>query len=107
MDEQWALDQLLAVLPAIKSIECDTHVVQRLAELSKAHSYQTVHALRLMAEKDEHGWRMGLRRAEARAVLESALRSGLDSAEREAINLINYFAAKSDRQFVDLLNNSE
>lgn len=107
LDDQWAINSLLDVLPAIKAIECDSHVVQRLAEISPIRPYPSVHALRLMTERDEEGWRMSLWSANARIVLDSALRSGDDTAKQNAIDLINFLVARSDRQFVDLLSTSE
>ena len=70
-------------------------------------AYKAVQALRLMTERGEQGWRMGLRRADARTILASALRSSDDSAEHGAIYLINYLAARNDRQIVDLTSKSE
>ncbi len=105
LDDQWSIDSLLAVLPMIKTIECDSHVVERLSDIAQTHPYESVHALRLMTEQDEHGWSMGLWRDAARTVLDTALHAGNDAAKQEATNLINYLAARSDRQFVDLLGN--
>ena len=107
LDDQWSIDSLLAVLPMIKTIECDSHVVERLSDIAQTHPYESIHALRLMTEQDEHGWSMGLWRDAARIVLDTALHAGDDAAKQEATNLINYLAARSDRQFVDLLSKSE
>ena len=103
-DDEWAIDQLLGVLQAIKKIDGDGHVVQRLAELSDSHPFKTTQALRLMTEGDEHGWGMGLWRDNARLILENALNSSESSAQQRAIDLINYLASRNDRQFVDLLS---
>ena len=107
LDDQWSIDSLLAVLPMIKTIECDSHVVERLSDIAQTYPYESVHALRLMTEQDEQGWSMGLWRDAARIVLDTALHAGDDAAKQEATNLINYLAARSDRQFVDLLSKFE
>lgn len=105
LDDSWSINSLLAVLPEIKAIECDPHVVERLADIVQNYPYESARALALMTKQDENGWSMGLWRDAARTVLHTALHAGDDAAKLEATDLINYLAARSDRQFVDLLEN--
>lgn len=103
-DSQWAIDQLLTVLPMTQSIECDREVARRLSELNTEFPSETVQALQLMFNGDSEGWRMGLWREYARTILEGSLASGDTDAAKIAENLIHILTARFDRSFVDLLN---
>jgi len=103
--EDWALQELTAVLGLTRWAEPYDAVLEHLAALAPQEAGLAVSLLAKMVEGDHDGWaiRRGWRKA-PRSILETALRSADQSARQAAEQLINRLGALGFLQYRDLLN---
>ncbi len=107
MDLEWSMGQLLEVLRLVGKAEPDHLVLERLAELEPHHSANAVEALRLFVERDRDGWLLLSYKGYARTILSNAIQGTDPGGREDAIDFINWLAAKGSRQFLNLLTRQE
>lgn len=103
-DDEWALDQLAAVLKLTGKVEVDHLVAKRLARTVESKPRLTVECLSRMVDGVREIYEILGWDKEAKAVLAAALKSGDDEAKAAATALINRLDARGLSGFRDLLN---
>lgn len=102
-DDTWSMDRLLESLRLGWDADPNHVIVERLAALAPAMPMPAVECLELIIEGDKEGWRIHGWRAEARAILAAAVKSGDERARRSAVDLINRLSARGNLDFRDLI----
>jgi hypothetical protein len=97
----WFLAELERVLRAVRDIDRDHTVMERLAELAKDWPHETVRVAHLMVEFDA-GWGPSGWEGELEQVLSAALASANPEARKEALSLIDLLGRKGFLSFREL-----
>jgi hypothetical protein len=105
-DNDWALDQLEFVLGRTSLLDEAHLVAERLAKVVDAQPLRSVRILDELVKSDDEGWRITGWKAEARAVLETALHSAGEDVQGASVLLINRLVSKGYVEFRDLIGAS-
>ena len=97
----WFLAELERVLRAVRDIDRDHTVMERLAELANEWPHETVRVAHLMVEFDA-GWGPSGWESELEQVLSAALACGNPEARKEALSLIDLLGRKGFLSFREL-----
>jgi hypothetical protein len=103
-EDEWALEQLAAVLKLTGKAEVDHLVAQRLVRTVESKPRLTVECLSGMVDGVREVYEILGWDKEAKAVLAAALKSGDDEAKAVATALINRLDACGLSEFRDLLD---
>lgn len=102
-DDEWAIKQLREALQVARKVEPAHLVIKRLAKLVRTVPSDAVECLSMIARGDKEGWSILGYRADAREILETALRSGDAKANRAVTDLIHYLGSRGYLEFGELL----
>lgn len=102
-EEAWALEHLKSALEIGGEIDWEHQVIETLAEYADSSALASVECLDLILQRERERWGLELSSAPARKVLESALKSGDQTAQRRARDVVNRLAARGYHGFRDLL----
>lgn len=97
----WFLTELERVLRAVRDIDRDHTVIERLAELANDWPHETVRVAHLMVEFDA-GWGPSGWETELEKILGAALASANPEARKEALSLIDLLGRKGFLSFREL-----
>jgi hypothetical protein len=97
----WFLAELERVLRAVRAIDRDHTVMERLAALASQWPHETVRVTHLMVECDA-GWGPSGWESELEQVLSAALTSENSEARKEALSLIDLLGRKGFLSFREL-----
>jgi len=102
-DIEWSLQQLNRSLQIVGETDPDHLVVKKLAKIAAQFPKESVQCLELLIKGDKNGWKIGLWRDSARAILTTALQSHNEGVMKSAKDLINFLMSRGQFEFRDLL----
>lgn len=102
-DAAWSFAQLKNVLTVAKRAEPAFKVAETLERLAPSNPLECVQAVRLMVTGDKKGWELYSHDAAFKKILTTALATGDARAKAAADDLIQYFVAKGQFSYRDLL----
>ena len=102
-DESWLLDQLESVLKTIGTIDYGHLVVRRMAKMASSHPAEVLRCLRLMLQRDQHGWLILNRDTAVREILATTLQSNETGIRDLAEEITHELGARGYREFRSLL----
>jgi hypothetical protein len=100
-DQEWLLAQLVVAVRLVGSVEPDSLVLKKLAELAPSHPVEAVRVVELLVLRPKERWFVQANFGE----IEAVLRSGLDHAEsrERAAALVNRLVADGYASLAELL----
>lgn len=101
-DDEWLLEELLAVLRRTGSIEPDSGVMERLAAIAPTRPHDAVTAVDLLTLQPKNRWFVHAELGEIRMVLQSGLAATDSRTDARAV--LNRLVADGYRDFADLLD---
>lgn len=101
--EEWALNQLKAVLDLTDSVDMDQAVVERLSGFAATYPLEVVRCLDAIVSGDRDGWGVHRWKDHAKSILQTAIAAANDDARETAIALIHRLGARGHFDFRELL----
>jgi len=105
LDQQWAMQNLIAVLRLAESVEADFQVMERLAELASGLTQEVLECVRMMIDGDKQGWDIPGWEKELRHILGVAMSSPIPEVRVAAAAIINRLGERGYLNFRGLLGN--
>ncbi|MDF0643149.1 MAG: hypothetical protein P0111_03905 [Nitrospira sp.] len=103
LDLDWSISQLLDVLKRTGKAEPDHLVIERLVSIREAMPGKVIECLRLLIEGDKEGWLLLGEQEHVREILSAGVASSDQHVREAATELINWLAARGNREFLSLL----
>jgi len=102
-DDQWCLDWLVRVTQLSPTVQPESEVMKRVAELAQVCPLQVVTCADKMVRGDTEGWRLYGWRDHLMTLLEAVLRSDSQEAKQTALRLVDRLGRRGFHEFGKLV----